>query len=241
MKRYDDVLALIEESKEQYIEVKKSYDKSLKDKSLDIRIKVKNLMENLRSILDYTCRDIYEDICRHHRQKLGKADPRRIYFPYGRNENVFKRSIGGSLPDLEALSPSIYGLIKSAQPFVSNNSWICDLCEINNENKHDKLTPQTREEIETYTAEGPQGSVSIISNNPNVRVTSQPGAVRIFGVPAQFTPEGIRTAPSNLQHRRTIWVSFIFEGTNINVLNLLTNAVPGVETLTTSIYGELKH
>ena len=74
-----------------------------------------------------------------------------------------------------------------------------------------------------------------------MRVASQPGAVRIFGVPAQFTPEGIRTAPSNLQHRRTIWVSFIFEGTNINVLNLLTNAVPGVEALTTSMYGELKH
>lgn len=240
MKRYDDVRALIRESKEQYVEVKKSYDKALKDKSLDIRIKVKNLMENLRSILDYTSRDIYEKICKHHRQKSGRPDPRRIYFPYGRNEDTFRKSIGSSLPGLEVMSPSIYGLIKSAQPFVSNNSWIYDLCEINNENKHDKLTPQTREEIETYSVEGPQGSVSIISNNPNVRVTSQPGAVRIFGVPAQFTPEGIRTAPSKLQHRRTIWVSFVFEGTNINVLSLLTNAVPGVEALTTSIYEELK-
>ena len=241
MKRYEDVITLIKESQEQYMKVKELYDKALKDKSLDIRVKVKNLMENLRSILDYTARDIYEDICKIHRQKSGKSDPSNIYFPYGKNENDFKSSIGRSLPDLEILSPSIYELIKNVHPFACNNSWIYDLCAINNENKHDKLTPQTREETGTYTVRGPSGSVSIMINNPNVSVTSQPGAVKTFGVPAQFTPEGIKTAPSNLQHEKTIWVSFVFEGTNINVLNLLNNAVPGIESLITSIYKELKH
>ncbi|GAI33225.1 unnamed protein product, partial [marine sediment metagenome] len=115
-----------------------------------------------------------------------------------------------------------------------------DLCVINNENKHDKLTPQTREETETYTVRGPHGSVSVIVNNPNVRVTSKPGAVKIFEVPAQFTPEEIKTAPSGLKHERTIWVSFVFEDTNIDVLNLLNKAVPDIETLATSIYDVLK-
>ena len=239
MKRYEDVLALIKESIKRYEEVKGLYDKALRDKSLDIRIKVKNLMENLRSILDYTAHDIYESVCRPHRQKLGKPEPRNIYFPYGRNENDFNSSIMNSLPDLEVLSVPIFSLIKNVQPFTSSNPWICDLCSINNENKHDRLTPQAREEIETYTVKGPQGSVSIISNNPNVRVTSQPGALRIFGIPAQFTPEGIKTAPSNLEHKRTVWVSFVFEGTSVNVLNLLKNAVPGVETLANSIYKEI--
>lgn len=239
MKRHEDVLALIQESTRQYEEVKESYDKALRDKSLDIRIKVKNLMENLRSILDYTAHDIYESVCKQHQQKSGKPDPRNIYFPYGRNEKDFNASIMNSLPDLEILSMPIFSLIQKAQLFTSNNPWICDLCSINNENKHDRLTPQVREEIETYTVKGPQGSVSIISNNPNVQVTSQPGAVRIFGVPAQFTPEGIKTAPSHLEHTRTIWVSFVFEGTSVNVLNLLKNAVPGVETLANSIFGEI--
>lgn len=241
MKRYNDVIALIQEFIDQYYEVEKWYDKSLRDKSLDIRIKVKNLMENLRSILDYTAHDLYEDVCKPHRQKLGKPDPRNIYFPYGRNESDFKSSITKSLPDPQVLSMPIYNLIRNVQPFVSNSPWICDLCYINNENKHDRLTPQTREEIETYSVEGPQGSVSIISNNPNIRVTSQPRAVRIFGVPAQFTPEGIKTAPSNLRHKRTVWVSFVFEGTSINALNLLKNAVPGVEALAKSIYKELRN
>ena len=241
MKRYEDVITLITESKEQYMEVKELYDKSLKDKSLDIRIKVKNLMENLRSILDYTTHDIYEEVCKYNRQKSGKSDPSNIYFPYGKNENDFKSSIGRSLPNLEILSPPTYELIKNVQPFVSNDSWLYDLCVINNENKHDKLTPQTREETETYTVRGSHGSVSTMVNNPNVRVTSKPGAVKIFGVPAQFTPDGIKTAPSDLKHERTIWVSFVFEGTNINVLNLLNKAVPGIETLVTSIYGVLKH
>lgn len=241
MKRYEDVLALIKESKEQYIGVKELYDKSLKDKSLDIRIKVKNLMENMRSTLDYTAHDVYDDICKHHRQKSGKSDLFNVYFPYGKNEIDFKSSIGRSLPNLEILSPPTYELIKNAQPFVSTDSWLYDLCVINNENKHDKLTPQTREETETYTIRGPHGSVSAMVNNPNVRVTSKPGAVKIFEVPAQFTPEEIKTAPSDLKHERTIWVSFVFEGTNINVLNLLNKAVPGIETLVTSIYEVLKH
>jgi len=51
MKRHEDVLVLIKESTKRYEEVKELYDKALRDKSLDIRIKVKNLMENLRSIL----------------------------------------------------------------------------------------------------------------------------------------------------------------------------------------------
>jgi len=241
MKRYEDVITLIKESKEQYMKVKALYNKSLKDKSLDIRVKVKNLMENLRSILDYTARDIYEDICKPHRQKPGKSDPSNIYFPYGKKGNDFKSSIGRYLPDLDIFSPSIYELIKNVQPFACNNSWVYDLCVINNENKHDKLTPQTREETGTYTVQGPHGSVSTIINNPKVSVISKPGAVKIFGVPAQFTPEGIETAPSTLQHKKTIWVSFAFEGTNINVLNLFNNAVPGIESLITSIYKELKH
>jgi len=245
MKRYEDVIALVKESKEQHLKVKELYDKALKDNSLDIRIKVKNLMENLRSALDYTARDIYEDICRPYRQKSGKTDPKNIYFPYGKSKNDFKASIGRFLPDLEILSSFIYKLIESSQPFLNNDSWLYDFCFINNENKHDKLTPQTRNETETYTVRDHQkGSVSILINNPNIKITStsQPGKeVKIFGVPAQFTSEGIKTAPSNLKHERTIWVSFVFEGTNINVLNLLNSAVPGVEGLTASIYKELKH
>jgi len=240
MERYSDVLALIQESTDQYNEVKALYDGALRDKSLDLRIKVKNLMENLRSILDYTAHDIYEDICKPYRLKLGTPEPRKISFPYGRNEDDFRSSITNSLPDLETLSLPIYNLIKNAQPFVSNNPWICDLCYVNNENKHDRLTPQSRKETETYTVEAEQGSVSITVNDPNIQVISQPGAVKIFGVPAQFTPEGIKTAPSNLRHRRTVWVSFVFEGTSINVLNLLNNTVPSVEALTKSIYQELR-
>jgi hypothetical protein len=131
MKRYKDVLALIQESTKQYEEIKELYDKALREKSLDIRIKVKNLMENLRSMLDYTAHDTYESVCRPHRQRLGKPDPRNTYFPYGRNENDFNSSVASSLPDLEVLSIPIFSLIKNVQPFISNNSWICDLCSIN--------------------------------------------------------------------------------------------------------------
>ena len=72
-------------------------------------------------------------------------------------------------------------------------------------------------------------------------VRSVPGAVKIFGVPAQFTDHGIRTAPSDkLTHKRTKWVAFLFEGTNVNVLSLLTKAVPGISDLAKKLYKEIR-
>jgi hypothetical protein len=240
MNRKDDVNTILAAAKEQFESIRKNYDRALREQSLDLRVPVKNLMENLRSSLDYMAHDIYESCCQAARIAAGKPDPRNIYFPYGRTEADFNSGVGSSLPDLSSNSPEIYDLIASMQPFRCNESWLYDLCSILNEKKHDKLKAQVRSETETYSVESEHGSVSIIVNNPNVKIMSQPGAVKIFGVPAEFSSEGIKTAASEkLTHKRTIWVAFTFEGSGVNVVGMLENAVAGITSLATLLYTKI--
>ena len=237
MSRRKDTGAIIGTAKEQYKSIRKDYDRALKEHSLDLRIPVKNLMENLRSALDYMAHDIYDTCCKPARTAAGRPDPLNIYFPYGRTDPDFRSGVGSHLPDLENQNPTVYDLVESIQPFRCNDPWLYDLCSILNENKHVKLTAQVRSETEKYSVESECGKVSILVNNPNVRVTSMPGAAKIFGVPAQFTPEGIKTAPSNrLTHKREKWVAFKFEGSNVNVIGMLNKAVSAISDFAERLY-----
>jgi len=102
------------------------------------------------------------------------------------------------------------------------------------------LKAQERSESETYTVESQNGSVTIPVNNPNIKVTSLPGTVEIFGVPAEFRQDGIHTAPSDaLKHKRTKWVAFTFEGTNVNVINLVDKATAGIKNLAEELYQKI--
>ncbi|MBW7988685.1 MAG: hypothetical protein FVQ84_01500 [Planctomycetes bacterium] len=237
MSRKSDVNTIIAAATEQYEIVRKEYDCALQEQSLDLRVPVKNLMENLRSSLDYMAHDIYEACCQSSRATAGKSDPRNIYFPYGRTKADFQSGIGSSLPDLASNNRGVYDLIASIQPFRCNDTWLYDLCSILNEKKHDKLKAQERSETEIYTVESEHGSVSTIVNNPNVKITSMPGAVKIFGVPAEFTSNGIRTAPSDkLAHKRTKWIAFTFEGADVNVIGMLDKAVTGIIDFANRLY-----
>jgi hypothetical protein len=237
MSRKGDVNTIIAAAREQYANILKEYVRALREQSLDLRVPVKNLMENLRSSLDYMAHDVYETCCRAARVAADKADLRKIYFPYGRTEAEFKSGVARWLPDLASNNPAVYDLIASIQPFRCNDIWLYDICSILNEKKHDKLKAQVRSETETYTVESEQNSVSTIVNDPNVKVTSMPGAVKIFGVPAEFTGKSIKTAASDkLTHKCTRWVAFTFEGSNVNVIAMLDKAVVGITDFANKLY-----
>lgn len=169
MNRKSDVNTLVAAAKEQYETVRKEYDRALREQSLDLRVPVKHLMGDLRSLLDYMAHDIYEACCQSYRAAAGKSDPRNIYFQYALTESDFQSGIGRSLPDLASNNRCVYELITSIQPFQCNDTWLYDLCSILNEKKHDKLKAQGRSETERYTVESEYGSVSTIVNNPNVK------------------------------------------------------------------------
>jgi hypothetical protein len=240
MNRKSDVESILHSASQQYRDICQDYEKALRDKSLDLRVPVKNLMENLRSALDYMSHDIYENYCQPNQPTVGNSKTPRIYFPYGRTDADFKSSIGRSLPGLANSSPEIYQMIQSIQPFSCGDAWLCDFSEILNEKKHNKLTTQMRSESETYTIESKQGSVTIPVNNPKMKVVSRPGGVKLFGVPAEFREDGIYTVPSTeLKHRRTKWIAFTFSGTNVNVISLLEKATMGINAFVEMLYQQI--
>ena len=101
------------------------------------KVSLKNILENLRSALDYLAKDILYKL---------KSDPKnkalseKIYFPYGQKENHFKKSVQRNLSPLKQCEPKIYDLLEGIQPFKSKNNWVVELCLLTNSAKHNNLS-----------------------------------------------------------------------------------------------------
>ncbi len=104
------------------------------------RITLKNTLENLRSSLDYVAQDIAAEL---KRRAPTEGMPLIIYFPYGRDREKFTYSVKRNLPTVVRDAPALYGVIEGAQPFISGDPWLTDLCELTNSVKHNELTKTT--------------------------------------------------------------------------------------------------
>ena len=126
---------------------------SLSEKSVKptLLIEIKNVMENLRSALDFSAHGLFDKF-----SVSSRANP-NIYFPYsrlGQSQADFQRSnrIETCIPGITTSRPDIVAKLESYQSFAStNNEWLPKFMELNNENKHSRLTPQTREEARQLT------------------------------------------------------------------------------------------
>lgn len=105
--------------------------------------------------------------------------------------------------------------------------------DLNNENKHERLTPQTREEARQLKLEsggasislGPGSSISM-GRGASMRLGNMtiPGGQHISGEsPAQYVGAGTQTV--------TIWVSFKFQCNGEPVIPFLTNAVNNIRKI----------
>jgi hypothetical protein len=62
--RKDQITALLQHAKNDFVSIETQYQKSLEEQSVTIKLQIdiKNMMENLRSSLDYLAHDIYETV-----------------------------------------------------------------------------------------------------------------------------------------------------------------------------------
>lgn len=150
--RESDIDSLLSHVEGDLTQIKSTYEQSLREKNIpaSLQIDVKNVMENLRSCLDYMAQDIVENLIVPHRISSGLSDLKRVYFPYGKDKQSFDRSVSRNLPDVEAIAPIVHALIESIQPHSCGSTWLYDFCSILNENKHNSLSPQERKERQTY-------------------------------------------------------------------------------------------
>ncbi|HEY1030787.1 MAG TPA: hypothetical protein VGD89_03385 [Flavipsychrobacter sp.] len=237
MKYFDEAKELLAHSENSLKAIENDYKKSLNDKNVNstLLISIKNLMENLRSALDFVAHGLYE--------KYGNSSTNpKIYFPYASSgvdkAGYHNKKIIDKIPGLKNNRPDIAGVIESYQHFSSiNNSWLPIFMDLNNENKHQRLTPQVRKETKQLNISS--GGVSI-SMGEGVSISMGQGAFIQIGNATIMGGQTINVNnPANItghaKQEIITWVSFHFSANDVPVMELLQKSVTGV----TKIVNEL--
>jgi len=235
MNLFENAKMLVSNSEIKYNEIVELYNSSLdsKEVSVNLLIEIKNFMENLRSALDYCSVGIYNKYC-----DLSEKT-RNVYFPYAplsQSASDFKnkKRIENCIPGILSLRPDIANKIESYQHFSDrNNKWLPLFMKLNNENKHERLTPQkVVEEVETIIKSG--SSAIILKGNARMQLLSG-ASVKLNNMiisgsqtisadsPAKFSGEGEQTVER--------WSLFYFDEINEEVIPFLKKALNGTRVI----------
>ena len=221
MSRQKDIEAVLEVADELLEKIQVEYDRSLNDKAISpkLAVYIKNYLENLRSVLDYLASEICEKV-------LPITKARKAYFPVScENGKAFAAHIDKNLTELDTLNPRLYAVLEGLQSYSpSGCKALPKLSKLVNENKHSKLSPQTRTEKRSLSIDFPGGAK--ISMGPGASISG--GGMICSGggwiSPAGGTISGdspARVGSGGVTQTVTTWVSFIFDETGDNVINLL--------------------
>jgi hypothetical protein len=110
----------------------------------DLRVDLKNLLENYRSALEYVAHYV-ADRC----SPRPAAD--KVHFPVADPEDTvakFKKKLDRWFPGLAAAAPAVRAHLVAVQKF-GGRSWLRMLAELTNVNKHRTLSPQERRRFES--------------------------------------------------------------------------------------------
>jgi hypothetical protein len=218
MKRTASIEALIRKSRGTFTDLREAYEKSLHEKTIreDLRVDIKNIFENLRSCLDYLANELFERHC------PGKAKPDRLYFPIRSSAQNFAqvmvRDFSGAMSNCRPL----YDYLESIQPYHA--PWLGQFNKLNNENKHQNLSEQTRTATRRVSVTRP-GTGGGVSWGPGVTFGS---GVSVMGVP--IDPRTQLPVPNNeVQTTITTWVDFRFADIDQSVLPFMESSINNVE------------
>ena len=232
----DDSISLIEDAKNTLLEIKNSYAESLHEKEVKSKllIKIKNFMENLRSALDFSSHYLFD--------KYGSStvsNP-KIYFPYAWGEldlAEFRRRnlIENKIPGLSSNRPDIAIAIEDFQHFSDEkNSWLPKFMDLNNENKHQRLTPQTRTEDKELNIKFDNGLTAISLSGGSIIHLAEGSTMEIGDSIIRGGQTFSAENPPIIENGNTqiiTWVSFEFTDLNEPVLPFLEKALNGCEKI----------
>lgn len=105
--------------------------------SVDMKIALKEILDHLRSALDYAAREVC-DAC----GAATLSGP--IYFPIvsrSFRSADFRSRVGKLMPSVLENRPDLLPILASFQPFAdAENGWLADLATLSNETKHEQLS-----------------------------------------------------------------------------------------------------
>jgi hypothetical protein len=189
-------------------------EQDISDRTLNL---TQEILLKMRHLLDQAMYKFFE---KHYLPELSEteAETVRVYFPIVSKKDDINSVLGRSkMADLEGNYPGFYRFLESVQPYHKNYKWIRDLSRFANE-KHIKLTPQTKRETKRVTVSRGKGSVSW---EPGVTFGR---GVSVMGVP--IDPATQMPVPNkDVKTKVEKWVSFLFENSDVNVLWLCKKSV----------------
>lgn len=223
MNRQSDINALLDRAEHQLQSIAKEYDSSLHAQAIaaPLRVDIKNLCENLRSVLDYLAHDIRDKYC----ASAKLAD--RFYFPILPDATQFSTRVSQWFPGLQATAPVVLSELEKSQPYQAGNAWLGHFNKINNENKHGSLVAQTRKEVASRVEAQIAGGGAVSWDPKSVRFGS--GAF-IGGVPVNPATQMPIPDP-RLNVVKTVWFDFFFDGIGVSALGLLRESVSGIKAI----------
>lgn len=220
-----DIQSQLDRAKELLQELENACNTDLQAK--DVSGKTKNLSQEvllkIRHLLDQS---IYKFFEKRYLSHLSEPDKKsaKIYFPIVSKKEDLKSVFGrAKMGNIETDRPDFYKFIDSVQPYNPEYLWLKHLANYASE-KHIRLTPQTKTETRRVTVSRGGGSVSW---GPGVTFGS---GVSVMGVP--IDPATQMPVPNNIVETKVEnWVSFLFEGSDVNVLGLCKKAVEDGENI----------
>lgn len=135
MPALDDIAALLQDADDQFAVVSELHDAAFAHNAIRSRFKarLKNVLENLRSSLDYLAVDITE------RYGVRKG---LVYYPMAQSEREFPSVMDGKMPGVRTTEPAIADAIQRHQPYQPGHEWLRHLSTLTREQKHNRLTLQ---------------------------------------------------------------------------------------------------
>lgn len=227
MSRQSDISALLDRAEQQLQTITKEYNLSLHAQAIaaPLRVDIKNLCENLRSVLDYLAHDIRDKYC-----TSAKASD-RFYFPILPDATQFSARVSQWFPGLQAAAPAVWAELEESQPYHVRNAWIGHFNKINNENKHGSLVAQTRQEVASRIKAKIAGGDAVSWDPKSVRFGN---GVLIGGVPVDPTTQ-MPVPDPRLTVAKTVWFDFFFDGMGVSALSLLRDSVKGIIAIDTGL------
>jgi len=228
-----DIRSQIDRAKELFGELEKACNADLLAKN--VSDKTRNLSQEVllkvRHLLDQVTYKFFE---KRYLSKLSAEDQKsaRVYFPMVMKKEDLKSVLGrAKMSDLETIHPDFYNFLNSVQPYNTNYAWLkqfADLCA----EKHIRLSPQVKNEAKRVTVSRGSGTVSW---GPGVTFGR---GVSVMGVP--IDPSTQLPIPNNVVETKIeTWVSFLYEGTSVNVLWLCKKAIEDGESIAKTIMGHV--
>ena len=152
MSALEDIAAILDDAQERMPVLQALHDEALDKEATRprFRARVKSVLEQERSALDYLAVDITK--------KYGIPGG-LIYYPLAQSARDFPMEMERKMPGVAAAAPKVATAIEKWQPYQPGVEWLRDLNQLAREQKHNRLTLQlVRDTIRCRVTEDATGA-----------------------------------------------------------------------------------